>query len=279
MRSTLRSIISILVLFMVVSWLGCASQVEITQNIEAPIASIPAPPPPSPTPSIPNLQSEILDKRDKTTTSPIEKVDFRNYTYDLPHGWQTPDGSSITFVNGRIAPISVDVADDMSDEEKAERKAMRRIGLSYVTTKYLDATGDGQDEAAVVLKIETAGAAIPQIVYVFEWKSGEPQLIWPFRTGDRADGGMKDIRAENGELVVELYGQDRFLLGQTETGKITGDEEQLCCPTHFTRSTYKWNGTSFLLLGKRLTFLKADPRSAPLENLGDKVNAPPKSRR
>ena len=90
---------------------------------------------------------------------------------------------------------------------------------------------------------------------------------------------MKDIRAENGEIVVELYGQDRFLLGQTETGKITGDEEQLCCPTFFTRTNYKWNGTSFLMNKKRLTFSLADKNALPVENLGDKVNAPAKSKR
>ena len=111
--------------------------------------------------------------------------------------------------------------------------------------------------------VETTGAAIPQFVYIYEWKEEKPELLWYFRTGDRADGGLKDLRVENNELVVELYGQDRFLLGEVETGKITGDEEQLCCPTHFTRSAYKWNGTTFLLQGKRHTYAIAD-RSAPI---------------
>jgi hypothetical protein len=73
-------------------------------------------------------------------------------------------------------------------------------------------------------------------------------------------------------LVIELYGQDRFLLGQTETGKITGDEVQLCCPTHFTRSRYKWNGKDFLMQGKRLTYLTADQSATPVENMGAIVN-------
>ena len=135
-------------------------------------------------------------------------------------------------------------------------------------------TGDGEDEAVVILKIETGGSAIPQIVYVFTWKDGKPELIWPFRTGDRADGGLKDVRAENGTFVVELYGQDRFLLGQTETGKIGDDVEQLCCPTNFTRSFYKWNGRNFLIQGKRLTFSMANPAAAPVQNMGEKANAP-----
>ena len=92
---------------------------------------------------------------------------------------------------------------------------------------------------------------------------------------------MKDLRVENGEVVIELYGQDRFLLGETETSKITGDEEQLCCPTFFTRTFYKWNGRNFQIQGKRLTYEITNTSNPPLENYGDIVNAKtvPKRRR
>lgn len=239
-----------------------------------------ATPAPPPTPAVPNLQSELIDERNKTTTSPIGDFDFKNYTYELPRGWQNPDGTAeIRLTNGKIAPVSRDVSEKMADEEKAEAKQQRRIGMSFVTAKYFDLTGDGDDEAVVILKVETGGSAIPQLVYVFTWKNDAPELIWPFRTGDRADGGLKNLRAENGDLIVELYGQDRFILGQTETGKITDDLEQLCCPTYFTRTTYKWNGRNFLMQGKRLTFSITDPSSPALENYGDKVNAPQKNKK
>jgi len=229
----------------------------------------------SPTPVVPNLQAELLDNKDTSTNSPIGNFDFKNYTYELPRGWQNPDGTTeITLKDGHVAPVSTETKESMDEEARAVAKSQRRIGLSYVTAKYFDVTGDGHDEAVVVLKVETEGSAIPQLVYVFSWKEGRPELIWPFRTGDRADGGLKDVRPENGQLVVELYGQDRFLLGQTETGKITDDLEQLCCPTHFTRSFYKWNGKSFLMQGRRLTFAVADPLAPAIENLGDKVNKP-----
>ena len=203
----------------------------------------------SPTPQIPNLQIEILDNRYKTTDAPIGKIDFTNFTYPFPRGWQDIDSREFTLENGK-RPVSAD-----------------KIGMSYLTTKFFDATGDGEDEAFVILKIDTAGSAIPQIVYVFTMKEDEPQLIWHFRTGDRADGGLKDIRLENGEVVVELYGQDRYILGEGETLKITGDEEQICCPTFFTRSRYKWNGSNFRLEGRRLTYSIADKNAPPIENM------------
>ncbi len=228
---------------------------------------------------IPDLQAEILDDRGKTTNSPLGSFDFRNFTFPLPRGWHHPDGDEITLEDGRLAPKMRDILEDMSPEEKAAARAERRIGMSYVTTKYLDVDNDGEDEAAVILKIETGGNAIPQLVYIFGWNDGKPELQWNFRTGDRADGGLKDIRAENGELVIELFGQDRFVLGQSETGRITGDEQQLCCPTQFTRSFYKWNGKNFQLQRKRLTYDIANPSAPPLENHGDIMNDPVKSKK
>lgn len=232
------------------------------------------PPAADPSPEMPDLQAEILDDRGKTTASPLGQFDFRNFTYPLPRGWQHQDGDELVLTDGKLEPRFKDIQEEMTPDEKAAARAERRIGMSYVTTKYLDANADGADDAVVVLKVETGGAAIPQLVYIYEWKDGQPSLLWNFRTGDRADGGLKDIRAENGQVVVELYGQDRFLLGQYETGKITGDEEQLCCPLFFTRTFYKWNGKVFLMQGNRLTFEFANLDAPPMENLGEVVNDP-----
>lgn len=200
-------------------------------------------------PQPPDTQAEIRDESGKTTDAEIGNFDFRNYIYPLPRGWQDEDGKDAILEDGE------------------RRMAENRIGLSYVTTRYGDATRDGVDEAFVILKIVTAGSAIPQIVYVFTWKDEKPELIWHFRTGDRADGGLKNVYADGGgKLVVELYGQDRYILGEVETMKITGDEEQLCCPTHWTRAVYEWNGSVFRMQGKRLTFSVADKNAPPVEN-------------
>lgn len=265
MKGRLKGMTGLFAVVFLLIYSACQKKAENTQNLAAPTPeATPAPQPETlPSPKIPNLQSELLDNRNKITGSPLGSFDFRNYTYPLPRGWQGSGVTELSIENG-VAPAS--------QEDK-------QIGLSYVTTKYLDITGDGQDEALVVLKIETAGSAIPQIVYVFSWKEGAPDLIWYFRTGDRADGGLKDLRAENAELVIELYGQDRFILGETETGKITGDEEQLCCPPFFTRSVYKWNGKDFLMQKKRLTFSSEDKNAPPVENMADKVNQPQKGKK
>jgi predicted dehydrogenase len=142
--------------------------------------------------------------------------------------------------------------------------------MSYVTTKFFDVTGDGEDEAFVILKVGTGSITIPQIVYIYEWKEGKPDLIWYFRTGDRAAGGLKRIYGDEGNLVVELFGRDRYIFTQMETSKIVGDEEHVCCPTHFTRTIYKRQGKRFVLQGDRLTFSLEDTDAEPVRNMNDK---------
>ncbi len=201
--------------------------------------------------NFPNLQIEILSNQNTLTTAPIGNLDFKNFTFPFPRGWQDVDSKEFTLENGK-RPISSE-----------------RVGMAYVTTKYGDANGDGVDEAFVIVRIETGGGGVPQIVYVYSLKDEKPELIWHFRSGDRADGGLKNITAENKEIVIELYGQDRYILGEVETMRIDGDEEQLCCPTHFTRSHYRWNGSNFTMQGKRETVSIKDETAPTVKNMGE----------
>ena len=200
----------------------------------------------------PVAELELVDKRNSTTQSPLGKFDFRNFTYPLPRGWQDADGADLELVNGE------------------RRTTEEKIGMRYLTTKYFDATGDGEDEAFVILSIGTGGSAIPHIVYVYQWKDDKPDLIWYFRTGDRADGGLKNIYPEDGLVAIELFGKDRWIFGEMETLRITSDEVQLCCPTHYTKSRYKWKNGSFSIDGDRLTFPMGKSDAEPEVNLGNK---------
>ena len=109
---------------------------------------------------------------------------------------------------------------------------------------YGDVTGDGAEEAMMMLGIENRGSAIPEIVYIFTLANSRPKLLWSFETGDRADGGFRNAYADHGQLVIELFGKDRII-----GSDLYGGEEGLCCPSSFTRARYKWNGTKFRLDG------------------------------
>ena len=84
---------------------ACGSQpVQETTIVAEPEPTAAFEPPPEPSPQLPNLQAEILDDRGKTSHSPLVAIDFKNFTYPLPRGWQHPDGDEITLAGGRLQP-------------------------------------------------------------------------------------------------------------------------------------------------------------------------------
>lgn len=84
------------------------------------------------------------------------------------------------------------------------------------------------------------GSAIPYYVYVYGIHRDKPKLLWSFETGDRAQGGLRRVFAENGQLVLELYGKDTHLEGDLYAGS-----QAACCATYYTRSRYEWKGNRF----------------------------------
>ncbi|MGQ0764024.1 MAG: hypothetical protein ACT4OT_18695 [Acidobacteriota bacterium] len=111
----------------------------------------------------------------------------------------------------------------------------------HVDTVYGDVTGDGLDDAIVVLTVSIRGTAIPYYVYIYGIERNQPKLLWAFETGDRSDAGLCRVFAEKGDLVVELYGANMFVGGDY----YILDEIPACCPSHYTRSRYQWKQNRF----------------------------------
>jgi hypothetical protein len=112
---------------------------------------------------------------------------------------------------------------------------------------YGDITGDEMEDAMVVLSIDNRGSAISHYVYIFTEENQKLKLLWDFEAGDRADGGLRQIYAENGQLVIELFGKDRIVGGELYKG-----DEGLCCPSSFTRTWYHWTGKEFQQISKEV---------------------------
>jgi hypothetical protein len=109
---------------------------------------------------------------------------------------------------------------------------------------YGDVTGDGVEEAMMMLGIESRGSAILDIVYIFGMSNGKPILLWSFETGDRGDGGLRQVYADHGNLVVELFGKDRIIGRDLYRG-----DEPLAGPGSFTRARYEWREGEFRMKG------------------------------
>lgn len=164
--------------------------------------------------------------------SAIGKIDFKNFTFPWTKGLASKDKKTFMLRNGEI-PF----------EQKG------RMGVSLGKTEYADVTNDGEDEALITLSIQTGGSSTPNIVYIYELENKKTKLLWSFDTGDRAIGGFKNVYSENGSLIVELFGDDKFENDEWKfnypKSKFKGD----CCPTAFTKFRFKWNGKKFVLDG------------------------------
>jgi hypothetical protein len=163
----------------------------------------------------------------------IRDVDFKNFTYP-----KLPTGKC-----SRMSKVPVRVGKYGSLKNFSPR-AVPRGGCWQVSVGpiiYGDVTGDGREEAIVVLYAEMGGTESSNDVFVYALKSNRPALLWKFATGDRAEGGLLKTYAHEGKLVVELAGQDRFVGGKLYGGDCTGT----CRPPFFTRATYEWTGGAF----------------------------------
>lgn len=164
-----------------------------------------------------------LAKAAPTSNSPIRSIDFSNFAFPKYPIYDRERERYVTLKPGERMPFY---------------------------TAYGDITGDGEEEAMLALGVESGGSAIPHVIYVYGIQGKRLKLLWRFEDGDRADGGLRRIYAENGGLVVELYGKRTDGTGKivgsdlfAEDGMMGGD----CCPSHFTRARYKWNGKRFVL--------------------------------
>lgn len=128
---------------------------------------------------------------------------------------------------------------------------------------YGDVTSDGLEEATVVIEVSIRGSAIPHIVYIYTAESGSPKLLWAFQTGDRGDGGLRQAYAENGRLVIELYGKDK-LIGKNLYESDPFALEGVCCPKLFTRARYRWQGDHFQQEGKEAVLPNPEGHGTPV---------------
>jgi hypothetical protein len=173
----------------------------------------------------------------------IRSLDFANFTFPYTPGERSPGGPRrFTFIDGETPETKND------------------DGMYLAAVSYADVTGDGIEEAFVRVGIITGGSAMPNDVYIYTVKDNRPKLLWSFETGDRASGGFRKIYSEDGKLVVELYGK-----GTRINGKLYGSENApACCAKSVTRTRYRWNGISFLRVGKSEIFNNPNGNSSPV---------------
>lgn len=236
---------------------GCQHQSTVNTNTavpnsnqitESPIKS----PLPTPTPAavvrpILKITSDGVPILPDNLDSPIRKIDFENFTYPWLKGYRGANsaypGKYFKLKNGKL-PHRI----------FSKHGIPHDVSISGTEIGYCDLTNDKKEEAIVMLFPSHSGTGITSFFYIYTLQSNKPKLLWSFETGDRADGGFKEIYVEDSILVIELDGKNKYIGGnlyaEDETSK------GACCPTMYTRTRYKWNGKRFVMQGK--------PESYPL---------------
>lgn len=162
----------------------------------------------------------------------IRKIDFANFSYPADpiyrkRGFRLKDGG----YDGHRMPLAV------------APWGPAPIGL--VAIAYGDVSGDGIEDAMVVLNESVHGTAIPYYIYIYEMKGNRVRLLWAVETGDRAEGGLRKVYAEDGRLAIELYGN-----GARVNERLYGTNSSACCPQSFTRTRYRWAKNHFIRRGE-----------------------------
>ncbi len=162
----------------------------------------------------------------------IEKVDFRNFTFEYP-----PDKSkgSFTITNGE-KPYG-----------KTEDNSFKLTEVSYA-----DLTNDGNNEAIISIEVGLAVSGT-NLVYIYSIENNEPKIIWSFWTGENAFGGLKKAYSENGNLGIETFGKNKFENDKWTFQSLIKNYETLL-PTTYTKIIFKWNGKKFVPQGERQVF-------------------------
>jgi hypothetical protein len=171
----------------------------------------------------------------------IRAIDFANFTYPYTSGLLLPNDRQRSFT--------------LRDGKFPETK--RAVGMYFGHVFYGDVTGDAIEEALVYLEVHTNGTAAPGCVYVYRVTNRQPQLLWSFDTGDRQYGGFRQVYADHGDLVVELYGKGK-IIGRDLFGD-DGTSAQTPFPYIITRARYQWLGGRFRRVGRPEEFSDPDP--------------------
>ena len=182
--------------------------------------------------------AQTVEPPNYSNYSPVTSGVFANFTYParpLFAGASDDDGrKSFTLRRGLFEP------------KLNERGYVERLGAYLESVEYGDVTGDGRKEAIVAVGNICDCSAVWFGIYIYKLAGRKPaRLLWAFKTGDRAVGGLRHVYARRGRLIVELNGVGS---GPNRPPEIYDGAQ--CCTNDYTQRRYRWNGSRFIQQGK-----------------------------
>lgn len=182
--------------------------------------------------------AQTPDPHDYTAYNPVTKGIFANSTYPAQlmfRGEGSADKwKSFRLKNGLLYP------------KLDDKGYIVRIGVYLKSVHWADLTGDQQKEAIVIIGNICDCSGVSYGVYIYEMHMRKPtRLLWSFRTGDRALGGLRRVYGSKGQLVVELFG-----VGSGPGVFPKNYQGPMCCTDEYTQRRYQWNRDQFVQQGR-----------------------------
>jgi hypothetical protein len=155
----------------------------------------------------------------------IHQVNFKNFTYHPYCADEEPE--KIRVKNGGFSKETK--YEDFTDH----------FSFNIFSVTYGDLTGDQKDEAVILSVCNTGGTGNFSEGFIYTIKAGKPALLARIPGGDRAIGGLREAKVENGVLVVERNDPER--------------NQASCCSEYAETIKYRLNGSNLNLIGKPLS--------------------------
>ena len=151
----------------------------------------------------------------------IHGVDFRNYRYyPTCLNWEEPAKVAVKAINSSYTKSGPD----------------GEVTFKVTDVVYGDLNGDGMDEAVVLTDCNTGGSGRFDDGFLYTIRNGKPVMLSQIEGGDRANGGIRGVRIENGLLKVER-------LGSMPSGRAVGAD-------FIDTTTYRLSGSKLLRVGR-----------------------------
>jgi hypothetical protein len=168
------------------------------------------------------LASSVLVHAQKT----IRQLDFKNFSYPL-------SGHMLSHARLQWLDAAPGESIKVPTFRLVNGKDVSGFGLQSVT--YADVTGDGKEDAVVVVRYDSGSTQNTHYVYIYSMADGHPKLLAYCHTGGGTNLGLHKAYGEQGQLVIEMIDRQN----------IPGD----CCTSGFLRMRYKWRDGGFQISG------------------------------
>lgn len=189
---------------------------------------------------------------ERAVNDEIRKVDFKNFTYQ-------------PYCAGADEPMKITVKNGEFSEEKKVDDFVERFYFEIFSVSYGDVNGDKREDAVVLSICNTGGTGNFSEGFIYEMKNGKPAFLTRIPGGDRAYGGLRQARVENGLLVIE----------SNDVGEMGG----ACCPEYIVTAKYKVKGNKLEQFGaesrreiypaKRVEFVRGASKTTITVNLNE----------